>query len=132
MAGFRVERAGERVRGSAAGVDARVLRELAAGERSPERRLDLHGLTRAEAREDLAFELAEAQAEGERCVLVVTGRGTHSALGPVLRDAVVEWLQQPPLAERVLAFASARPRDGGSGALYVLLRRMRGPGRRDA
>lgn len=122
---FALTREGERVAGLAPGVDARHLRRLRRGEIEADRSLDLHGLREAEAREDVAFELREAHEEGERCVRIVHGRGRHSAGAPVLKEALLGWLQAPPLAALVLAFASAPPAQGGSGALLVLLRRRR-------
>jgi DNA-nicking Smr family endonuclease len=122
---FEIERSGERCDGLARGIDRRHLVRLSSGEPAFERRVDLHGLTAAEARRELEAELREAHAEGERCVLVVHGRGLHSEGGPVLRDGVTQWLTAAPLAALVMAFASARPRDGGPGARYVLLRRAR-------
>jgi DNA-nicking Smr family endonuclease len=123
--GFEVTRNGERCEGLAQGIDRAHLRRLRRGEVAFERRLDLHGLTAAEARRALGAALREAAAAGARCVLVVHGRGLHSEGGAVLKDGVVDWLTAPPLATLVLAFASALPRDGGAGASYVLLRRRR-------
>lgn len=123
--GFAIERLGERSEGLAPGVDRKHLLRLRRGEQRIERRLDLHGLTSAEAKRTLGRELASAQADGVRCVLVIHGRGLHSEDGAVLRDGVVAWLTAAPNAARVLAFASARPADGGPGATYVLLRRIR-------
>ena len=122
---FELTREGERVYGIARGVDAAHLRRLRRGEIGVDRELDLHGLDARAAREDVAFELGEAFQAGERCVRIVHGRGAHSPGGPVLKDALLDWLQQPPLAGRVLAFASALPAEGGAGALLVLLRRRR-------
>jgi DNA-nicking Smr family endonuclease len=123
--GFEIQRAGERCEGLAHGIDRKHLRALRRGELPVERRIDLHGLVAAEARRALAGEVREAHAAGERCLLVVHGRGLHSEGGPVLRDGVVAWLTAPPLAALVMAFATAAPRDGGPGASYVLLRRAR-------
>jgi DNA-nicking Smr family endonuclease len=123
--GFEVERSGERCEGLARGIDRAHLARLRRGEQRVERRVDLHGLTAAEARRALAAALRAAFAEGLRCVLVVHGRGLRSEAGPVLRDGLAEWLTAPPLASLVMAFASAQPRDGGPGASYVLLRRAR-------
>jgi len=68
--------------------------------------------------------VAEARQDGKRCVLVVHGRGLHSKdQRPVLKEAVVNWLGRTGLRKQVLAFCTARPYDGGAGALYVLLRR---------
>jgi DNA-nicking Smr family endonuclease len=123
--GFELERLGERAFGLARGVDRKHLLRLRRGEAPVERRIDLHGLTAAEARRELSAELRDACSAGVRCVLVIHGRGLHSDTGPVLRGGVVDWLTAPPLASWVLAFASAQPRDGGAGASYVLLRRQR-------
>ena len=70
--------------------------------------------------------LTEQQRRGERCVLVITGKGRNSRqqVG-VLREKIPQWLARGPSARRVLAFVTARPCDGGEGALYVLLRRER-------
>jgi DNA-nicking Smr family endonuclease len=122
---FELTRHGERVEGLAQGIDRQHLLRLRRGEWRSERRVDLHGLTAAEARRELTSELQDAALAGVRCVLVIHGRGLHSESGPVLRDGVLAWLTTPPLGQRVMAFASALPRDGGPGASYVLLRRTR-------
>ena len=84
-------------------------------------RLDLHGLTQAEAYDRLTAFLATAQARGNRCVLVITGRGLRK--GGTLRAMTPRWLDEPPNRPRVLAFAQAGLSHGGEGAIYVLLRR---------
>jgi DNA-nicking Smr family endonuclease len=124
---FSIRRVGERHEGWAPGIDRRLLVRLRRGETPVEAEVDLHGLDRRGGEAALRRALANARAEGVRCVLVVHGRGTHSQTGAVLRDAVVAWLTAPPLASAVMAFASALPRDGGAGATYVLLRRVRTP-----
>jgi DNA-nicking Smr family endonuclease len=125
--GFTVERLGELRFGLAAGIDRKHLSRLRRGEVPVDLRVDLHGLVEKEARRRLAAEIERAQAAGLRCVLVVHGRGLHSEGPAVLREGVSEWLTAAPLAGRVMAFASARSEDGGSGASYVLLRRKRSP-----
>jgi DNA-nicking Smr family endonuclease len=125
MAEFEVERIGERVEGLARGIDRRHLVRLRRGEHEIDRDVDLHGMTTAEAKRALRAEVERAHAAGERCLLVVHGRGLHSEAGPVLREGVIAWLGAEPLAARVMAFTSALPRDGGPGATYVLLRRAR-------
>jgi DNA-nicking Smr family endonuclease len=122
---FELVREGERVAGRAVGLDRVHVDKLQRGEPEPNRDLDLHGLTATEAREDVTYEVEDAWHEGERCIRIVTGRGRRSELGPVLREAVIEWLQAPPLAHRVMAFCSAPSTLGGTGALLVLLRRRR-------
>jgi DNA-nicking Smr family endonuclease len=116
----------EYVEGHVAGLDRRVLRKLRRGEFSVQAHLDLHGLSRQEAREKVEWFLTEAVVAGHRCVLIIPGRGLHSSgQGPVLKDVVRAWLSRGKIGRSVLAFTSARPVDGGAGALYVLLRRNR-------
>lgn len=108
-----------------------ALRRLGRGDVPVEGEIDLHGLTRQAAHEALRSFLAASIARGLRCVRVVTGKGLGSgASGPVLRPSVIDWLSH---LEHVLAFVSARPADGGTGALHVLLKTAprvgsRGPG----
>lgn len=103
-------------------VRRRVLRDLRAGRIPPDDEIDLHRLDRRAAERRLREGLARAKDEGHRCVLVIFGRGRHSAQGrPVLASALPGWLGDPALAGSVAAFAPAIPRDGGRGAVYVLL-----------
>jgi DNA-nicking Smr family endonuclease len=112
------------VEGWVAGLDAGVVRRLRRGEFALEGRLDLHGLTLGEARGAAERFLRESRLGGKRCVLLVHGRGRHSeAQLPVIKEALHGWLASGRFGRLVLAFASARPADGGAGALYVLLRR---------
>jgi DNA-nicking Smr family endonuclease len=111
--------------GHAEGIQASQLRRLRGGRIPPELRIDLHGLRADEARRHILTELPAAIAAGLRCVIVVHGKGLRSEGAPVLRNALVEWLAEPALDGRVLAFAPAQPEDGGRGATYVLLRRRR-------
>jgi DNA-nicking Smr family endonuclease len=111
--------------GRSGDVDGRTLDKLKRGKLRLQARLDLHGMTQDEAHRALVSFMAEAQADGKRCVLVVTGRGLLSEGGGVLRNQTPNWLNAPAIRARILAFATAQPRDGGSGALYVLLRRVR-------
>jgi len=90
-----------------------------------EGRLDLHGMTRERAHHALKAFLFRAHDRGARCVLVVTGKGTGRDGGGVLRRDVPHWLNQAGLRHFVLGIAHAQPRDGGEGALYVLLKRRR-------
>ena len=111
--------------GTIAGVDKRSATRLRRGKLPIEARLDLHGHSQAEAHRELDAFLAGAQAAGKRCVLIITGKGTTKETGGVLRAQVPSWLNQPPNRDRILAFDHAQPKDGGLGALYVLLRRRR-------
>lgn len=107
----------------ASGVDPNLVKKLRRGQIAVEGKVDLHGLRTVEAFRALAGAIERAQQSGRRCLLVVHGRGNHSAAGAVLRAAVSGWLAGPPLDARVLAHAPARPEDGGDGARYVLLRK---------
>jgi DNA-nicking Smr family endonuclease len=111
--------------GRSGDVDGRTLDKLRRGKLRPQARLDLHGMTQEEAHRALVSFMADAQSAGTRCVLVVTGRGRLSEGGGVLLNETPNWLNSPAVRSRVLAFTTAQPRDGGSGALYVLLRRIR-------
>jgi DNA-nicking Smr family endonuclease len=102
-----------------AGVQAAVVRRLRRGEYRVEREIDLHGLTVAEAKHALRQFLIAALERQVRCVRIVHGKGLRSGhRGPVLKAAVSAVLRR---TGAVLAYVSARPADGGSGALYVLL-----------
>ena len=104
-----------------AGVDRATAERLKRGRRMIEARLDLHGMTQAEAHRALFGFVAGSRTAGRRCVLVITGHGRIG--GGVLKSAVPRWLDEPDLRRAVLATAPARPQHGGHGALYVLLRR---------
>jgi DNA-nicking Smr family endonuclease len=124
-AAFELERSGERIEGRAPGADRRTLARLRKGEPAPERELDLHGLPAASAERALAAELEAAWQAGERCLLVIHGRGLRSEHEPVIKRSLPGWLAAPPHGARVLAFTSARPERGGAGATLVLLRRRK-------
>ncbi|HVV93753.1 MAG TPA: Smr/MutS family protein [Hyphomicrobiales bacterium] len=113
-------------------IDPRLARRLARGTAAVEGRLDLHGLTQAAAHRRLNAFLLAAQGRGERLVLVVTGKGRDVADADplaqrrgVLRRLVPLWLADPALRAVVLGFGEAVPAHGGSGALYVRLKRKR-------
>jgi DNA-nicking Smr family endonuclease len=102
------------------GLSRQVLRKLRDGTWVIQRQLDLHGLDRHEAREALADFLANCVKRGVRCVRVIHGKGLGSKnREPVLKAKVKYWLTR---REEVLAYCQARPVDGGSGALVVLLK----------
>ena len=106
-----------------AGIDRANAERLRRGKHEIEARLDLHGMTQAEAHRALAAFIRTSRADGKRCILVITGRGSMG--GGVLKSAVPRWLDEPEFRPHLLAIATAQPRDGGSGALYVMLRRTR-------
>jgi DNA-nicking Smr family endonuclease len=121
---FEIADSDEHVEGAAPGVDRGLLAALRRGEFSVQGHVDLHGMSREEAKDAVERFISESRRAGKRCVLVVHGRGLHSKDQiPVLKEAVASWLQRGRIARSVLAFATARPHDGGAGAVYVVLRR---------
>ena len=109
-----------------ASLDRRTDDQLRRGRLSIQAKLDLHGLTQTEAHAALHGFVQRSQATGRRAILIITGKGAVSAGGGVLRRAVPRWLHDPPLRDLVLAVREAQPKDGGEGALYVLLRKPKG------
>lgn len=112
--------AGERLQFRRPEIGQRTLRRLARGRYSVQGELDLHGLTAAEAESELRNFIVDCLKRDYRCVRIVHGKGLGSGnRGPVLKPSVNRWLRR---WQEVLAFASARQVDGGSGAVYVLLK----------
>ena len=102
-------------------VGRRTMRRLARGKFSVQAEIDLHGMTVAESKPRLAAFLEDSVRQGRYCVRVVHGKGRGSgARGPVLKRSVDKWLRQWDV---VLAFVSTPQVDGGTGAVYVLLRK---------
>ncbi|MDE0808022.1 MAG: Smr/MutS family protein [Alphaproteobacteria bacterium] len=122
--------------GRSPGLDKRSALRLQRGKREIDGRIDLHGMTQTEARSALTGFVTNGHRHGRRCLLVITGKGRRLAqehemswgggevreIG-VLRRMVPSWLKDEPLRGCVLAYSQAQPKDGGSGALYVLLKR---------
>lgn len=112
---------GEQLYFARAGIQHAVMRRLRRGQYSCQDQLDLHGLFVDVARKRTARFLLESRKAGYRCVRIIHGKGLRSGnRGPVLRNKVTGWLRQ---RDEVLAYCSARRVDGGTGAVYVLLRR---------
>lgn len=113
-------------------IDRRLHQRLMRGKTDPEARIDLHGMTLAEAHPELIRFVLSSHAAGRRLLLVITGKGKAGPdSGPipqrigVLRHQVPHWLTQPPLGTAVLQVTQAHIRHGGAGAYYVYLRRSR-------
>jgi DNA-nicking Smr family endonuclease len=115
--------------------DRRKARQVASGKVEVDARIDLHGLTQSDARAALRGFLLSAYGKGQRLVLVITGKGGADAradgLGSLLGERqrgvikrnVPHWLEEPDLRSVVLSYTEAGARHGGSGALYVRLRK---------
>jgi DNA-nicking Smr family endonuclease len=117
-------RSPERAPDQAGGLDRRNALRLKRGQLAIEARLDLHGMIQEEAHRALTGFIGRAVGAGKRTLLIITGKGTREGSG-VLRAAVPRWLGESGLRGHILAISPAIPRDGGAGALYVLLRRAR-------
>ncbi len=103
------------------GIQKSKLKLIRNGRLPIENHLDLHGHTRDAARKELLQFIMQSQMQGFTLVCVVHGKGYHSEDGrPVLKAMVNKWLQNIP---QVLAFVTAQPKDGGTGAVYILLKR---------
>lgn len=116
---------GEGVEGAATKRGRNFLGQLKKGDFSVQAHLDLHGLNPVEAKEALERFIRRSIKNGHCCVRIIHGRGKHSANEPaVLKAHVTRWLSSRRMGRQIVAFASARWTDGGSGALYVLLPRQ--------
>jgi len=105
---------------SRSGLQFSVLKKLRQGKFPIDHELDLHGLSVEQARRELQAFLGECEAIGVRHAIIVHGKGFRSKDKPVIKPMVNRWLRE---VDNVLAFHSAQPRDGGSGAVYVLFRK---------
>lgn len=121
---------GEALRDAPLQMDAKQHGRMVRGKLAPEGRIDLHGMTLAEAHPELIRFILNAQSAGLRLVLVITGKGKRGEdWGPIpqrmgaLRHQVPQWLRMPPLGPAVLQVTEAHLKHGGSGAYYVYLRR---------
>lgn len=113
-------------------MDHKSFGKMKRGKLKPEARIDLHGMTIAEAHPELVAFILDSHAMGRRLVLVITGKGKdRDDGGPiptrfgVLRHQVPQWLALPPLAQSILQVTPAHLKHGGHGAYYVYLRRTR-------
>ena len=104
------------------GLNRQRFKELKQGRIPWVSRLDLHGLNSDTAKERLIHFIHEQYEQHHRCLLLIHGKGGHQGAPPLIKNLVNRWLTQ---FEEVLAFHSALPKDGGSGALYVLLKRQK-------
>ncbi len=117
--------------GSAMGLDRRTHQRLRKGKMAIDGRLDLHGLTQDAAYNALVSFVENGWQRGKRCLLVITGKGLSAGGQGVLRQQVPRWLNETRLRPAILAVSPAQAEHGGSGALYVLLKRKRISSRED-
>ncbi len=105
---------------SRSGLQHKVLKKLRQGKNPIEHALDLHGLTVKQARTELLTFLGECEAAAVSHAIIVHGKGFRSKDKPIIKPMVNRWLRS---VDNVLAFHSAQAKDGGNGAVYVLLKR---------
>ncbi len=114
----------EYIEGSISGVSRNIMKKLKRGKFPIQSHIDLHGLTKKDAEDVVRKFLINSHGRGLRCVLIVHGRGLNSPDSiPVLKERLPVWLNRGPARKIVMAFSSAQPYDGGTGAIYVLLRK---------
>lgn len=104
------------------GAKGLICKRLHSGDFSIQDYIDLHGMTLKEAEVEIAKFLRNALIKGLSCVKIIHGRGLRSPKGPVLKEAVEKWLKGR-FKKYILAYVTARDKDGGLGATYVMLNR---------
>lgn len=104
------------------GIPRNRFKQLRNGEIHYQARLDLHGMHTENAREALCHFILTQCEQANRCLLIIHGKGGYDGEPPIIKNFINIWLRQIP---QVLAFHSAKDRDGGRGAVYVLLKRTR-------
>lgn len=103
------------------GIQQRVMEKLRRGQFAIEKELDLHGMNLPDAEAALKRFLSFCRQNNYRCIRIIHGKGRGSRDGkPVIKNRLNQWLQKNG---EILAFCSARPADGGTGAVYVLLKK---------
>jgi DNA-nicking Smr family endonuclease len=119
---FVVSLTPEYIEGTACNVPYEIAQKLHRGDFSIQDHIDLHGYVSKDAYNALNVFLKKSVLNGVRAVLIIHGRGLSSPGGPVLKNNIIKWLTSGKWRKWVLAFASARRCDGGTGGTYVLLR----------
>jgi DNA-nicking Smr family endonuclease len=105
------------------GFDRSTEKKLQRGQLPLEGRLDMHGMMQDEAFRALRRFILTAVAQGKRTVLVITGKGRNSE--GVLKRMLPFWLEDPDMKKHIIALTPARPKDGGGGAFYLRLRKVK-------
>ncbi len=112
----------EYIEASRSDLDKRIVKKLRKGDFAFQAYLDLHGMNREQARSAVGEFIKKSYLESKRCILIVHGRGLKSKNNlPILKTKLAAWLTRGSIGKKVLAYTSALPHDGGTGAIYVLL-----------
>ncbi|MDR1499011.1 MAG: Smr/MutS family protein [Rickettsiales bacterium] len=106
------------------GIDRKTDKKLKSGKINIDLKIDFHGLTLEKAFDILLKSVERAYDNGLRCILVITGKGKGTQINNNSIKSMIEvWMQHPNISSRVIKYTDALPCDGGTGALYVLLKR---------
>ncbi len=117
--------------GNTDNLDGATATRFRKGDLKIEARLDLHGRTEKEAFAAVEDFIHNAYAQNKRCVLIITGKGIRQENDPwyetkgIIKEALPAWLNHAEIRPFILSMCQAKPEDGGSGAMYVLLKRQR-------
>ncbi len=123
---FNIVKKEEQLEGHIEGFDKKLFAQLQSGLFRPKTTLDLHGFNIQQAFYTVVKFLHTAYITGQQPALIISGRGKNSPQGiPVLKEKLYEWVTQEPLKRVILAFCTAHARDGGAGAIYILLRKYK-------
>ena len=104
-------------------VSKKKLRKIKKGNLLIEKKLDLHGFTQKEAKKELEIFLNDCISQNKRLVLVITGKG-HVEKGGVIKNNISKWLNEKNTRTKILGFDYASPRHGGTGAIYIFLKKF--------
>ncbi len=117
----------EYMEGSVKGFDRKLMQKLKKGLFPIQDYVDLHGMIKSDAEMKMRDFILKCHRQGFRCILVVHGKGLNSENKvPVLKEQIPLWLSRGPVRKIILAFCTAMPYDGGTGAIYLLLKRPSG------
>lgn len=121
---FEWSQTGEHLEGAPQGCSRVVMKKLRRGKYALQAELDLHGLDRSQARQELDRFIQECCRRELTCVRVIHGKGNNSPGNvSILKKYLPFWLSSRRLSRFIVAYTSARPVDGGIGAVYILLRK---------
>lgn len=106
------------------GIDRNIDKKLKKGKINIDLKLDFHGLTLEKAFDSLIYNIEKAYNNKLRCILIVTGKGNGTVEGrDSIKNSISKWMEHPNISSRVIKYTDAQKKDGGTGAIYVLLKR---------
>lgn len=107
---------------SSLGIDSNNDKKLSQGKYKIDYTLDLHGFTIEEAYQKIKLVFEQANVRNYRCLLIITGKGLHSQ-NKTIKSSITEWLKEPYFSSKIIKYTDAQKIHGGSGAIYVLLKK---------